>query len=69
MTCFHHSFQRDGRLAGGKGWKERVYNREEWKKLSLILHIPMEWMNEYMHFNIYDVLTNMFQPVFRPSSG
>jgi hypothetical protein len=23
----------DGRLAGGKGWKERVYNREEWKKL------------------------------------
>jgi len=22
----------DGRL-GGKGWKERVYNREEWKKL------------------------------------
>jgi hypothetical protein len=23
----------DGRLVGGKGWKERVYNREEWKKL------------------------------------
>jgi hypothetical protein len=23
----------DGRLAGGKGWKERVYNKEEWKKL------------------------------------
>jgi len=23
----------DGRLGGGKGWKERVYNREEWKKL------------------------------------
>jgi hypothetical protein len=22
-----------GRLVGGKGWKERVYNREEWKKL------------------------------------
>jgi hypothetical protein len=22
----------DGRLVGGKGWKE-VYNREEWKKL------------------------------------
>jgi len=22
----------DGRLVGGKGWKERVYNREEWKK-------------------------------------
>jgi len=23
----------DGRLVGGKGWKEKVYNREEWKKL------------------------------------
>jgi len=23
----------DGILVGGKGWKERVYNREEWKKL------------------------------------
>jgi len=23
----------DGRLVGGKGWKERVYKREEWKKL------------------------------------
>ena len=22
-----------GRLVGGKGWKEKVYNREEWKKL------------------------------------
>ena len=38
----------DGRLAGGKGWKERVYNREEWKKLlrtarnRRILHMPTE---------------------------
>jgi len=23
----------DGRLVGGKGWKERVYSREEWKNL------------------------------------
>ena len=22
----------DGRLVGGKGWKEMLYNREEWKK-------------------------------------
>jgi hypothetical protein len=22
----------EGRLVGGKGWKKRVYNREEWKK-------------------------------------
>jgi hypothetical protein len=38
----------DGRLVGGKGWKERVYNREEWKKLlrmarnHCILHMPTE---------------------------
>jgi hypothetical protein len=38
----------DGRLVGGKVWKERVYNREEWKKLlrtarnHLILHMPVE---------------------------
>jgi hypothetical protein len=38
----------DGRLVGGKGWKERVYNREEWKKLlrtarnRRILHMSME---------------------------
>jgi len=38
----------DGRIVGGKGWQERVYNREEWKKLLRmarkchILHIPME---------------------------
>ena len=37
-----------GRLVGGKGWKERVYNREEWKKVLKmagnlrILHMPME---------------------------
>jgi hypothetical protein len=23
----------DGRIVGGNGWKVRVYNREEWKKL------------------------------------
>jgi hypothetical protein len=38
----------DGRLVGGKGWKERVYNREKWKmflrtaRYCLILHMPME---------------------------
>jgi hypothetical protein len=38
----------DGRLVGGKGWKERVYNREEWKKLLRtarnrhFLHEPLE---------------------------
>jgi hypothetical protein len=23
----------DGRIVGGEGWKEKVYNREEWRKL------------------------------------
>ena len=38
----------DEKLVGSKGWKERVYNREKWKKLlrmarnNHILHIPME---------------------------
>jgi hypothetical protein len=37
----------DGSLVGGKGWKERVYNREEWKRLLRkarnchILYMPM----------------------------
>jgi len=35
----------DGRLVGGKGWKERVLNREERRKLLRMAknwHIPME---------------------------
>jgi len=23
----------DGRIVGGEGWKEKVYNREEWKNI------------------------------------
>jgi hypothetical protein len=40
--------RQDGRLVGGKGWKEMVYNGEEWKKLlrtarnCRILQITME---------------------------
>jgi hypothetical protein len=38
----------DGRIVGGEEWQEKVYNREEWKKLLRmarnlrILHIPVE---------------------------
>jgi hypothetical protein len=38
----------DGRIVGGEGWQEKVYNREAWKKLLRtarsrhILHMPME---------------------------
>jgi hypothetical protein len=41
----------DRRMVDGEGWKERVYNREEWKKLLKtsrnrhILHMPMERIN------------------------
>jgi hypothetical protein len=37
----------DGRIVGGEEWQEKVYNREEWKKLlrmatnHRILHMPM----------------------------
>jgi hypothetical protein len=42
----------DGRIVCGKDWQEKVYNREEWKKLlrtarnGHILHMAMERMNE-----------------------
>jgi len=44
----------DGRLVGGEVWKERVYNREEWKKIlgmvrnRRILHMPTEQMNVHI---------------------
>jgi hypothetical protein len=38
----------NGRIVGGEEWQEKVYNREEWKKLLSvvryrhILHMPIE---------------------------
>jgi hypothetical protein len=38
----------DGKMVGGEVWQEKVYDREEWKKLlrtarnRRILHMPME---------------------------
>jgi hypothetical protein len=38
----------DGRIVGGEEWQEKVYNREEWKKLLRtarnchIMHMAME---------------------------
>jgi hypothetical protein len=38
----------DGRIVGVEDWQEKVYNREEWKKLlrtarnRRILHMPVE---------------------------
>jgi hypothetical protein len=42
----------DGKILGGEEWQEKLYNREEWKKLLRmarncgIRHMPMELMNE-----------------------
>jgi len=44
---WHDEVREDERIVGGKEWKERVYNREKWKKLLRtarnrhILHMPM----------------------------
>jgi hypothetical protein len=44
----------DGRIVGGEGLREKVHNREDWKRQlrtarnRRILHMPMEWMNEYV---------------------
>ena len=37
----------DGRVGDGKGWKERVYNREKWKTLlrtaSIVAFCTCQW--------------------------
>ena len=50
---WQNEVREDGRLDGGEGWQEKVHNREEWKKFLRtarnrhILHMPMEWMNDW----------------------
>ena len=45
---WQNGVREDGRIVGGEGWQEEVYNGEEWKKLLRtarnrhILHMPME---------------------------
>jgi hypothetical protein len=45
---WQNEVREDGRIVGEEGWQERVYNREEWKKLvrtakiRRVLHVPME---------------------------
>jgi hypothetical protein len=49
----------NGWNVGGEGWQKKIYNREEWKNLLRtarnrhILHMPMEWINEWNPFHIY----------------
>jgi hypothetical protein len=41
----------NGRIVGGEGWQEKLYNKEEWKKLlrmarnHCIVHMAIEQMN------------------------
>jgi hypothetical protein len=45
---WQNEVREDGRIVCGEEWQEKVYDREEWKKLlrmarnRLILHMPME---------------------------
>jgi hypothetical protein len=45
---WQHEVREDGRMVGGEEWQEKLYDREEWKKLlrttrnRRILHMPME---------------------------
>jgi hypothetical protein len=45
---WHDEVREDGRIVGGEEWQEKVYKREEWKKLlrtagdHRILHMPVE---------------------------
>jgi hypothetical protein len=47
-NTWHDEVREDGRIVSGEEWQEKVYNREEWKKLlrtarnCCILHMPME---------------------------
>ena len=44
---WQNEVREDGRVGDGKGWKERVYNREKWKKLlrtaSIVAFCTCQW--------------------------
>jgi hypothetical protein len=48
---WQNEVREDGRIVGEEGWKERIYNREEWEKLLTtarnrhIPHMTMGLMN------------------------
>ena len=33
----------DGRIAGGQGWQEKLYNRNEWMKQGIITFCTCQW--------------------------
>ena len=64
----------DGRMVGGEEWQEKVYDREEWKRLlrtarnHRILYMPMGWIGldpflystqkRYFQLNMYNPTHN-----------
>jgi len=40
---WQNEVREDGRLVGGKVWKERVYNKGEWKKQGIITFCTCQW--------------------------
>jgi hypothetical protein len=48
---WQNEVREDGRIVGGEEWREKVYERKEWKKLLRLArnrrtqHMPMEWNN------------------------
>ena len=45
----------DGRMVGGEEWQEKVYDREEWRRLlrtaknHRILFMPMDWLIDWLN--------------------
>jgi hypothetical protein len=62
----------DGRMVGGEEWKEKLYNREDWKKLlrtarnRRILYVPVEWMNFSLTSRVVRHLVYSAPPVSFP---
>ena len=46
-------------MVGGEEWQEKVYDREEWKRLlrtarnHRILYMPMDWLIDYLYHHIH----------------
>jgi hypothetical protein len=63
----------DGRIVGREEWQEKVYNREEWKKLlgmarnRHILHMPIEWMNEFFYTTLCGFILFLMYRTHSPS--
>jgi hypothetical protein len=62
----------DGRMVGGAEWQEKVYDREEWKKVlrtarnHRILHMPNEWMYNLGFFSLQNAIYFIMLPFLVP---